>query len=78
MAVPPGICGQFWYTNMAAESQQKHLEFTFSMKALSFHSRASIRGAHKHIYYLKWLNCLKSRGEAVGFNWLMHNSTYFT
>ena len=28
-------------------NQQKHLEFTFSIKALSFHSRASIR-AHKH------------------------------
>ena len=52
------------YTNMAAENQQKHLEFTFSIKSLSFHSRASIH-AHKHIfYYLKWLNCLKSRGEA--------------
>ena len=29
---------------MAAENQQKHLEFTFSIKALPFHSRASIRG----------------------------------
>ena len=33
---------------MAAGNQQKHLEFTFSVKALSFHSRTSIR-AHKHI-----------------------------
>ena len=48
---------------MAAGNQQKHLEFTFSIKALPFQSRASIR-AHKHtIYYLKWLNCWKSRGE---------------
>ena len=29
---------------MAAGNQQKHLEFTFSIKALSFHSRTSIRG----------------------------------
>ena len=36
-------------TNMAAGNQQKHLEFTFSIKALPFHSRASIR-AHKHIF----------------------------
>jgi len=27
-----------WYTNMAARNQQKHLEFTFLMKALSFRS----------------------------------------
>ena len=27
---------------MAAGNQQKHLEFTFSIKALSFHSRTSI------------------------------------
>ena len=38
-----------WYTNMAAGNQRKHLEFTFSIKALSFHSRASLRG-HKHIF----------------------------
>ena len=37
----------FWCTNMAAGTQQKHLEFTFSIKALSFLSRTSIR-AHKH------------------------------
>ena len=42
---------------MAAGNQQKHVEFTFSIKALPFHSRASIL-AHKHIFqYLKWLNC---------------------
>ena len=35
--------------NMAAGTQQKHLEFTFSIKALSFHSRTSIR-THKHIF----------------------------
>ena len=47
----------FGYTNMAAGNQQKHLEFTFSIKALPFHPKASIR-AHKHIFhYLKWLNC---------------------
>ena len=57
------ICVQFWYTNMAARNQQNHLEFTFSIKALSFHSRASI-SAHKHIfYYEKRLNCWKSGGE---------------
>ena len=39
---------QFWCTNMAAENQQKHLEFTCSIKALSFHPRTSLR-AHKHI-----------------------------
>ena len=33
---------------MATGNQQNHLEFTFSVKALSFHSRAHIR-AHKHI-----------------------------
>ena len=32
---------------MAAGNQQKHLDFTFFIKALSFHSRTSIR-AHKH------------------------------
>ena len=39
----------FLCTNMVAGNQQKHLEFTFSIKALSFHSRTSIR-AHKHIF----------------------------
>ena len=29
-------------------NQQKHLEFAFSINALPFHSRASIR-VHKHI-----------------------------
>ena len=53
-----GLCGDailvhrfgvpFWCTNMAAGNQQKNLEFTFSIKALSFHSRTSIR-AHEHI-----------------------------
>ena len=43
------IGGQKLSTNMAAGNQQKHLEFTFSIKALPFHSRASIR-AHKHIF----------------------------
>ena len=39
------------------------LHFFYKFKALSFHSRTNIR-AHKHIfYYLKWLYCLKSRGE---------------
>ena len=41
--------GQKLSTNMAAGNQRKHLEFTFSIKALPFHSRASIR-AHKHIF----------------------------
>ena len=35
--------------NMAAGTLQKHLEITFSIKALSFHSRNSI-GTHKHIF----------------------------
>ena len=35
---------------MVAGNQQKHVEFTFSIKALSFHSRTSMR-AHKHIFY---------------------------
>ena len=35
-------------TNMAAGNQQKHLEFTFSVKSHSFHSRTSIR-RHKYI-----------------------------
>ena len=43
------IGAPFWCTNMAAGNQQIHLEFTFSIKALSFHSRTSI-GAHKHIF----------------------------
>ena len=43
------IDGQFWSTNMATGNQQKHLEFTFSIKALPLHSGASIR-AHKHIF----------------------------
>ena len=61
------IGGSFWSTNMAA-GNQKHLEFTFSIKALSFQSRTSIR-VHKHILkYLKWVYCWKSRGEAF-FNW---------
>ena len=43
-------------------NQQKHLEFTFSIKAFSFHLRTSIF-AHKHILqFLKWLYCRKSRG----------------
>ena len=49
---------------MAAGNQQKHLEFTFSIKALSFHSRTSIR-AHKHyLLILKMAILLKLRGEA--------------
>ena len=38
----------FWCTNTAARNPQKHLEFTFSIKALSFHWESSIC-AHKHI-----------------------------
>ena len=40
---------QFWCTNMAAGNQQKYLEFLFSIKALSFHSRTRIR-AHKNTF----------------------------
>ena len=43
------ISGQKLSTNMAAGNQQKYLEFTFSIKSLPFHSRASIR-AHKHTF----------------------------
>ena len=42
------IGGQKLSTNMAA-GNQKHLQFTFSIKARPFHSRTSIR-AHKHIF----------------------------
>ena len=57
------LCVQFWYRNMAGRNQQNHLEFTFSIRAISFHSRASI-SAHKHIfYYEERLNCWKSGGE---------------
>ena len=53
----------FGTSNMAARDQQKHLHFTFSIKALPFHLKTSIR-AHKHIFsYLRWLYCWKSRGE---------------
>ena len=43
----------YWCTVlvMAAGNQQKYQEFTFSIKALSLHSRTNIR-AHKHIYLL--------------------------
>ena len=43
------IGAPFWCTNMAAGNQQKNLKITFSIKALSFHSRTSIR-AHKHTF----------------------------
>ena len=33
----------YWCTNMVTGNQKKHLEFTFSIKAISFHSRTSIR-----------------------------------
>ena len=39
----------FWCIDMAAENQQKHLEYTFSIKAPSFHSRTSIC-ARKNIF----------------------------
>ena len=53
----------YWCTNiMAAENQQKHLEFTFPFKALSFLSKASIRAYKRIFQYLKWLYWWKSRG----------------
>ena len=56
------------YVAHSYRNQQKHLEFTFSIKTLSFHSRASKR-AHKHIFqYLKWLNCWKSIRQRHFFN----------
>ena len=39
----------FWYANMAAGNQQEHLEFTFSVRTLSFPSRTNVR-AHKHTF----------------------------
>ena len=39
---------RYWW-NMAAGNPQKRLGFTFSIKVLPFHSRASIR-AHKHVF----------------------------
>ena len=48
---------------MAAENQQKHLGFTFSIKAPSFHSRTSIRAQKNISLYLEWLYCCKSRGD---------------
>ena len=59
--------GRCWHTNMAVGNQQKRLEFTFPIKALSFHSRTSIL-AHKRMFqYLKWLYCWKSRGDSETF-----------
>ena len=57
----------YWCTVLVHQyghgKRQKHLEFTFSTKALSFHSKTSIR-ADKHIvWHLKWLYCWKSTGE---------------
>ena len=42
-------CTVLVHQYMAAGNQQNHLEFTFSIKARSFHSRTSIR-VHKHIF----------------------------
>ena len=50
----------FWCTNTAAGNQQKHLEFTFSIKALSFHWETSIC-AHKHILEMVILLKIKRR-----------------
>ena len=57
----------YWCTVLVHQyghgKRPKHLEFTFSTKALSFHSKTSIR-ADKHIvWHLKWLYCWKSTGE---------------
>ena len=43
------LVSRFDGTMMAAGNHQKHLEFTFSIKALSFHPNTSIR-AHKRIF----------------------------
>ena len=45
---------------MAARNQQKRLEFTFSIKALSFHWETSIC-AHKHILEMVILLKIKRR-----------------
>ena len=46
----------------------KQLEFTFSLKVLSVHSRTSIR-AHKHIFqYLKWYGYTAENQEETFFN----------
>ena len=52
-----------WCTTMVVGNQQKNSGFTFSIKAVSFHSRTSLR-VHKHTFSnLKWLHCWKSRGD---------------
>ena len=61
----------YWCTVLVHQNGRrkstKNLEFTISIKALSFHLRTSIR-AHKHIlYHLKWLYCGKSRGHTFFF-----------
>ena len=45
----PILVYRFGAPTMATRNQQKHLEFTFVIKALSFHLRTSIH-AHKHIF----------------------------
>ena len=45
----PILVYRFGAPTMATGNQQKHLEFTFVIKALSFHLRTSIH-AHKHIF----------------------------
>ena len=53
---------------MAAGNQRKHLEFTFSIKALSFHSRTSIR-AHKHKSSNSWNGyAAENQEERLFFN----------
>ena len=61
-------------------AQQKHLEFIFSIKALSFHSRISIR-ARKHIFlilemvilfynetaFLFWCHCENTEVKTAAF-----------
>ena len=50
------------YCTTATRNPQKHLEFTFSIKALSFHWESSIR-AHKHI--LEMVILLKIRRSSL-------------
>ena len=56
---------------MAAENQQKHLEFTFSIKPPSFHSRTSIR-AHK-ISSNTWNGYTAENQEEILFSTRQHS-----
>ena len=54
--------------SLAAGSQQKHLQFTFSIKALPFHSSASIRVQKTHLLILEMVKLLKIKRNGF-FQW---------